>query len=185
MAFIQARKNLMNMIVLLFSLTLVSTRAINVNYASREVDLGHTDLLMVRTLYTFNPESETKFKFAIARDFEENLLKVTAQTDLKEKDADKFIKRSDSNEHYGAIVYEYDFARLKKQLMAEAANGKFIKIQINEYYKRRTSPYPEEMKMMQKHVFKIQDSALIFSPYAIAEEFTSVLGERRNFKGFT
>ena len=174
------------MIVLLFSLALVSsTKAFSVNYASREIDLGHTDLLMVRTLYTFNPEGETKFKFAIARDFEENLLKVTAQTDIKEKDADQFIRRSEKKEHYGAIIYEYDFSRLEKQLLAEAANGKFIKIQINEYYKRRTSPYPEEMKMMQKHVFKIQDSALIFSPYTIDEEFTSVLGERRNFKGFT
>ena len=47
------------------------------------------------------------------------------------------------------------------------------------------SPFPAELKMMQKHVFKVQDSAFIFSPYKIQSQTTSIIGERRNFKGFT
>jgi len=72
-----------------------------------------------------------------------------------------------ASEHGAAIVYEYDFTRVADQLKKESGDGKNFRIQINEFYKRRATAFPAETKMMQQHVFKLQDSAFIFSPYKI------------------
>lgn len=67
----------MQIIASLLSLAVVS-QAIIVHSASREIDLGHTDMYVARTLFTIEAEGSNKFKFAIAKDFEENLMQITA-----------------------------------------------------------------------------------------------------------
>lgn len=67
----------MQIIASLLSLA-VLTQAVSVPAATREIDMGHTDMFIVRTLYTIQPEGQTKFKFAIAKDFESTLIKISA-----------------------------------------------------------------------------------------------------------
>jgi len=67
----------LQIIASVLSFALVS-QAVSVSHAAREIDIGHTDMMMVRTVYTFDAEGETKFKFAIAKDFEDQLVKVNA-----------------------------------------------------------------------------------------------------------
>lgn len=66
---------MLQIIASLLSLAVVS-QAVHVLNAAREIDLGHTDMFVMRTLYDIDAEGETKFKFAIAKDFEDNLMKI-------------------------------------------------------------------------------------------------------------